>query len=178
MSDVDLFGVEQRTRRSISSHETATSSTDEWLTPPSVIGALGSFDLDPCSPGDRRPWDTAAKHYSLEDDGLRQQWEGRVWLNPPYSSAAQWMARLAEHNHGTALIFARTETRMWFDHIWPRASGLLFLKGRLRFCYVSGKEAGTAGAPSVLVAYGEHDAAVLSSIPIPGHYVSLCRRAA
>jgi phage N-6-adenine-methyltransferase len=178
MSDVDLFGVEQRTKRSISSHETTASSTDEWLTPPSVIAALGAFDLDPCSPGDRRPWDTAAKHYSLEDDGLRKPWEGRVWLNPPYSSAAQWMARLAEHNQGTALIFARTETRMWFDHIWPRASGLLFLKGRLRFCYVTGKEAGAAGAPSVLVAYGARDAEVLSSIPIPGHYVSLSRRVA
>lgn len=178
MSDIDLFGVEQRAKRSVSSHEVTASSTDEWLTPPALIDALGAFDLDPCSPGARRPWDTAAKHYSLEDDGLRQEWHGRVWLNPPYASAARWMARLADHNQGTALIFARTETRMWFDHIWPRASGLLFLKGRLRFCYVNGKEAGAAGAPSVLVAYGDADADVLASASRPGHFVDLRRRAA
>lgn len=178
MSDVDLFGVETRAKRSLSTHETTASSTDEWLTPPALIHALGQFDLDPCSPGDRRPWDTAAKHYSLEDDGLRQKWEGRVWLNPPYASASKWMARLAEHGEGTALIFARTETRMWFDHIWPRATGLLFLKGRLRFCYVTGKEAGAAGAPSVLVAYGDRDAEVLASGVLSGHYVSLSRAVA
>jgi hypothetical protein len=173
MSAVDLFGTEHADRRSIGSHESAVGGSDEWLTPPSLIAALGSFDLDPCSPGDRRPWDTATKHYALEDDGLRQPWEGRVWLNPPYAHSARWLHRLAEHGHGTALIFARTETRLWFDHIWPKASGLLFLKGRIRFCYVTGKPAQSAGAPSVLVAYGIQDADVLASKPLPGAFVRL-----
>ena len=170
---VDLFGHEAFERRASDGLTRTDGGSDEWLTPPSIIDALGAFDLDPCSPGDRRPWDTAAKHYGAEDDGLRHEWEGRVWLNPPYSHSAKWMHRLAEHGTGTALIFARTETRMWFDHIWPRATGLLFLKGRLKFCYVNGKEAGTAAAPSVLVAYGAADAAVLAGLPLTGHYVSL-----
>lgn len=169
----DLFGVDRADRTSVSSHETRKGGSDEWLTPPALIAALGTFDLDPCSPGARRPWDTAVKHYGIEDDGLRQPWEGRVWLNPPYSSAARWMGRLAEHGRGTALIFARTETRLWFDHVWPHATGLLFLKGRLRFCYVNGKEADAAGAPSVLVAYGDDDAVVLGGQPWPGHFVKL-----
>jgi hypothetical protein len=38
-------------------------ATDDWLTPPDIIAALGPFDLDPCSP-ETRPWDTAAKHYT------------------------------------------------------------------------------------------------------------------
>jgi len=178
MSEVDLFGITQPTRRDMASHQIpaggAIKSTDEWLTPPDLIEAIGPFDLDPCSPGDRRPWDTAAKHYSLEDDGLRQPWEGRVWLNPPYSQAARWLDRLATHGHGTALIFARTETRLWFDHVWPKASGILFIKGRLHFHYASGKRASAnSGAPSVLVAYGKHDARVLASEPMAGHYVAL-----
>src|SRR5690349_17616072 len=110
----------------MSAHEKHSGGTDEWLTPPSLIAALGSFDLDPCSPR-VRPWDTAAKHYNVEDDGLRQEWRGRVWLNPPYSDAGKWLGRLANHGQGTALIFARTETRLWFDHVWPHATGLLFL---------------------------------------------------
>lgn len=174
MSGVDLFGEPVREARAVGSHESAGSGTDEWLTPPEVVRALGEFDLDPCSPGDRRPWDTARVHYDASQDGLRQPWEGRVWLNPPYSSAARWLARLAEHGQGTALIFARTETAMFFQQVWDKADGILFLRGRLNFHYVDGRRArANAGAPSVLVAYGKEDAAVLAGLPLPGRYVPL-----
>ena len=172
----DLFGVEVADRGAMGAHESHSGGTDEWLTPPDLITALGPFDLDPCSPGARRPWDTAAKHYGIEDDGLRQAWKGRVWLNPPYAHAAKWLHRLADHGQGTALIFARTETALWFEHVWPRATGLLFLRGRLHFYFPSGKRApANAGAPSVLVAYGRRDADVLASEPWPGRYVDLRR---
>jgi hypothetical protein len=73
---------------------------DEWLTPPEIVRALGPFDLDPCAPI-VRPWDTAAQHYTIQDNGLNQPWAGRVWLNPPYGrEAIHWMARLAEHGNG------------------------------------------------------------------------------
>ena len=174
----DLFGVEHVTREAMGYHQSASGGADEWLTPPELVHALGSFDLDPCSPINR-PWDAAARHYTIADDGLRQEWSGRVWMNPPYAHAAKWLARLAEHGQGTALIFARTETRLWFDHVWPHASGLLFLRGRLHFHYVNGKRAAAnSGAPSVLVAYGQNDADVLASRPLEGYYVDLGRAAA
>jgi len=179
----DLFGVEHGTRRDMASHQIpaggSRASTDEWLTPPDLIAALGTFDLDPCSPGERRPWDTALKHYGIEDDGLRQPWEGRVWLNPPYSDMRRWLTRLADHGQGTALIFARTETALWFDLVWGRATGVLFLRGRVSFHYVNGKRAkANSGAPSALIAYGQSDAEILAGEPWPGQYVDLARRAA
>lgn len=72
-------------RGGIGSHvdRSAHTSTDEWLTPPAIIDALGPFDLDPASPIER-PWPTAARHYTIEDDGLAQPWAGMVWCNPPY----------------------------------------------------------------------------------------------
>lgn len=86
---------------------------NEWLTPPEVLSALGEFDLDPCSPVSH-PWDTARSHYTVEDDGLSQEWFGRVWLNPPYGqSTGRWLHRLSLHGNGIALIFARTETAMF-----------------------------------------------------------------
>lgn len=177
LAPVDLFGLGAPGRAAMGSHQSASGGADEWLTPIEIITALGDFDLDPCSPINR-PWDTAAQHYTIADDGLRQQWSGRVWLNPPYSQAATWLARLANHGHGTALIFARTETRVWFGHVWPKASGLLFIRGRLHFHYPTGKRASAnSGAPSVLVAYGERDAEALASAPIPGQYVSLAATA-
>jgi hypothetical protein len=53
-----------------------TTMKQDWLTPPEIIKALGEFDLDPCSPVDR-PWDTAKKHYTILDNGLRQEWGGQ-----------------------------------------------------------------------------------------------------
>jgi DNA N-6-adenine-methyltransferase (Dam). len=159
---------------SMGGHQSAAAQKDEWLTPRHVLDALGAFDLDPCAPIER-PWETAAKHYTVLDDGLKQPWKGRVWCNPPYGlAAAQWLARCADHGNATALIFARTETRMFFDHVWPKASGILFLEGRLYFHHVTGERAAAnAGAPSVLVAYGNDNAAALKACGLPGRFIAL-----
>jgi len=155
-------------------HQSANMGKDEWLTPPEILAKLGAFDLDPCAPV-TRPWDTASHHYSVDDDGLSKEWVGRVWCNPPYGlRAAAWLDRLAEHNQGTALIFARTETAMFVEHVWHRATAVLFIYGRLYFHHVDGtRAAANSGAPSVLVAYGEADAAALSLCGIPGKLVVL-----
>jgi hypothetical protein len=80
--------------------ETSISKTVVWLTPPYILEALGEFDLDPCA-SLHRPWDTARKHYTVEDNGLMQEWAGRVWLNPPYGPGMdKWLNRLAEHSGG------------------------------------------------------------------------------
>lgn len=75
-------------------------------------------------------------------DGLRLPWVGRVWLNPPFGSvAAKWLARLADHGNGIALIPARTETKMFYASVWGRASSLLFLRGRPHFHFPNGSRA-------------------------------------
>lgn len=66
------------------SFEKSRNTTDEWYTPKEIIESLGEFDLDPCSPV-KPLWQTAKVMYNKHDDGLKQKWEGRVWLNPPYS---------------------------------------------------------------------------------------------
>lgn len=154
------------------SHQSARSLSDIWLTPPEILDALSPFDLDPCA-SLNRPWDTAKRHYTIEDDGLAQEWEGSVWMNPPYgAAAATWLKRLAAHGNGIALVFARTETRMFFDHVWPHATALLFIKGRLYFRQPDGNKAQwTGGAPSVLIAYGDEMADRLASCGIPGAYI-------
>lgn len=147
--------------------------TDVWLTPPWIIERLGRFNLDPCAAPEPRPWATADHHVTLPDDGLAKEWFGRVWLNPPYGmQTAGWMERLANHGCGSALIFARTETDCWHRHVWPKASAILFLRGRLFFHRPDGRRAKhNAGAPTAIVAYGEHDADTLSKAKIAGFLV-------
>ncbi|WOF74186.1 DNA N-6-adenine-methyltransferase [Parvibaculaceae bacterium PLY_AMNH_Bact1] len=156
------------------SHQSRRSLKDEWLTPPEIVSALGRFDLDPCSPVNR-PWDTADHHLTIEDDGLTTPWWGRVWMNPPYGRMVEeWIRKLAAHNHGTALIFARTETSAWFPYIWHQAAALHFFHGRLNFHHVSGQRAdNNAGAPSVLIAYGQEDADRLYDAGFVGKFVPL-----
>lgn len=161
---------------SIGGHQSAAMLKDEWLTPPSIIESLGPFDLDPCAPSaERRPWDMALNHYSVEDDGLKKPWFGRVWCNPPYGlEASRWLNRLADHGDGIALIFARTETAMFFEHVWAKADAILFIKGRLHFHHVDGtRAAANSGAPSVLIAYGRTNVDSLRSSGIEGALIDL-----
>lgn len=156
-------------------HERAhRGAKDEWLTPPWVLQAIGPFDLDPCAPR-VRPWMTAENHLTEEDDGLAQPWRGRVWLNPPYGPQTfRWLSKLADHGCGTSLIFARTETKGFAEQVWKRADAVLFLTGRLRFFNVDGSPGPTtAGAPSVLVAYGLYDTLRLRDCGLKGHFIDL-----
>lgn len=149
-------------RRAMGSHQSSRAQSTTWLTPPHIIKALGDFDLDPCAAPD---WSTARHHVLLPEDGLTRRWEGRVWLNPPYGNEVWlWLARLAEHGHGTALIFARTETSGFVRQVWRKATAVGFLYGRLHFHHPNGTRAlANAGAPSCLVAYGEFDAQALEN---------------
>lgn len=156
----------------IGSHQSARMKSDEWLTPPWIIERLGPFDLDPCYMQDP-PFKTASRIFTREEDGLAHEWEGRVWLNPPYGKeAAEWLRRLAQHNKGTALIFARTETDMFFRYVWEKAEALLFIRGRLHFYYPDGRRSKTnTGGPSVLIAYGLQDAVKLQRSDIDGKFI-------
>lgn len=158
--------------RAMGGHQSAHALSTTWLTPPHVLAALGEFDLDPCAAPD---WPTARAHILLPEDGLAAAWVGRVWLNPPYGIVVwTWLARLAEHGRGTALIFARTETEGFVREVWSRASGILFLHGRLWFHRPDGTRASAnSGAPSCLVSYGAEDAQVLRGCGLPGTFVPL-----
>lgn len=159
---------------SIGRHESQHPGSVTWLTPRWLLERLGTFDLDPCACPQHRPWPTARRHISpAEANGLTSAWVGRIWLNPPYNrDARHWLARLADHGHGTALIFARTDTAWFTNTVFARASALLFLAGRAHFCRSDGTTASfNAGAPSVLVAYGHHDAERLRCSGLAGSFV-------
>lgn len=161
--------------RGMGSHQSAKAQTTTWLTPPEILLDQGPFDLDPCSSPSPRPWPTAARQIELPEDGLAADWQGRVWLNPPYGMEAwEWMEKLADHGDGTALLFARTETAGFVKTVWQRAHGLLFLHGRLHFHYPDGTRApANSGAPSVLVAYGPESVARLKNSKLAGTFISL-----
>lgn len=71
---------------------------DEYYTPPYIIAAvrevLGEIDLDPASSELAQTVVGAKYYFTKADDGLSEEWHGRVFHNPPYSKPAPFIAKL------------------------------------------------------------------------------------
>lgn len=139
------------------------TKTDVWITPPWIIEGFGAdyFDLDPCAhlPNGEPIVKTAKHYYTKEQDGLKQDWFGNVFVNFPYSQAREWLAKCAdEYAKGNArnivvLCFVRSETKAWQDYV-KYATGINLLAKRIKFLDSSGIEKGNGNAPSCLIAFG------------------------
>lgn len=120
-------------------HDVLTShESDDWCTPPEVLEPalklLERIDLDPC----HHPQSlvNAGVQYSKKEDGLGQHWQGKVFLNPPYSDKKAWITKLVEAydkgwvTEAIALLPSSTEAE-WFELLdkYPRC----FVRRRLRF---------------------------------------------
>lgn len=159
-------------RTNILSGQGPAERNDRWLTPPELVEALGEFDLDPCG----APGHVLAKHtYLLEngDDGLRDPWFGRAYVNPPYGRYMRpWVEKMAEHGKGTLLIPVATGTKLWQEIVWPCADAILFYRHRINFHHRDGDRNGMVSPQaSALVAFGDYDAERLVECNLPGHVI-------
>lgn len=83
------------------------------------------------------------------------------------------MGRKPAYGWQNALTFARTETKAFFDAVWDKADAVFFFRGRIKFYHVSGREGGSAGAPSILIAYGRDNADRLLNAKLDGKGIRL-----
>ena len=95
-----------------------SSETNEWATPKKVFDELDdefSFMLDPCATKENAKTE---KFFTIEDDGLSQEWTDTTFMNPPYGrEIKKWVKKAYEESlKGTVvvcLIPARTDTTYW-----------------------------------------------------------------
>ena len=71
------------------------------------------------------PWLPAKKTFNVIDDGLSQEWFGRVWMNPPYSNPKPWVEKFLAHGNGMALV--PTSTGAWMLTFWKSNAHWLML---------------------------------------------------
>lgn len=138
----------------------------EHYTPPEYFEAMGVyFDLDPASPAGGLPWIPARRFIDASEDGLRAEWSGLVWLNPPYGAEIiHWLRRMADHDCGIALVPARCNTRWWHETVSSKAVSMCQLFKR-PYYYTENHERASynSGADIVLVAYGQRAHSVLEN---------------
>jgi hypothetical protein len=134
-----------------------TYTSDDYYTPAWVFERMGiDFDLDVCAPPGGIPWIPAARFFTQEDDGLAQPWEGRVWMNPPFSSSRPWTDRFLTHRNGVALLPLMGTG--WCDRLFEEIDGLLLLPSRIQFATTHKRSKSAVGRvmwQTALVAFGD-----------------------
>lgn len=109
----------------------------EYETPDNIWHPLDKefgFTLDvAATPGNAK----CKKYYTAADDGLKQDWSGVCWMNPPYGRVMKTWVRKAhsEWKRGVtvvALIPARTNTGWWHDCVQDIAT-VRFIRGEVAF---------------------------------------------
>ena len=129
-----------------------SSETDLWYTPQGFFDKYNSiynFTLDVCAlPSNAK----CQNFYCPEQDGLKQEWKGNCWMNPPYGRVIKdWMKKAYESSLNGAtvvcLVPARTDTHWWHDYAIK--GEVEFIKGRLKF----GGSKNSAPFPSAVVVF-------------------------
>ena len=130
-----------------------SSATDMWATPQNFFDKLDAFfrfELDVCATSENSK---CRKYFTETDDGLKKDWFGTVWMNPPYGrEIGKWVAKAYAQSrvHGSTIVCllpARTDTKWWHDYCVK--GEITFIKGRLKF----GDAKNSAPFPSAVVIF-------------------------
>jgi DNA N-6-adenine-methyltransferase (Dam) len=129
------------------SPEDVALTTDDWYTPRWLFDAAGlMFDMDVAAPVNPAYRTCPARRYlTAADDGLICEWNGLVWMNPPYSNMTPWVHRWAAHPTGLALLPAARNSA-WRGVLTRSADALALIDAVEAVCRVAVRDRVAAGA--------------------------------
>jgi hypothetical protein len=108
---------------------------------------LGEIDLDPATSEIAQRTVKAAKYFTAKSkpDGLKRDWHGRVWLNPPYHRdlaplfIEKLIAEFEARRITAAIVLTNNCTdTAWFHEAMTQVSAVCFTRGRVKFYDVDG----------------------------------------
>jgi hypothetical protein len=145
-------------------YENAIGESSDWRTPEDYFQKLGlRFDLDVASPGLDQCWVPAQRCFTVEDDGLKQDWGPRsvsVFMNPPFNNGSRngvipWLVKFFDHGNGVAIVRAYTSSGWFHRYVVPRAELLCFPSSKTRFVRPDGSVGKEPAHGVVLIGAGE-----------------------
>ena len=126
-----------------SHYRTQFTGENEWYTPAEYVEAartcLGSIDLDPATAPLAQKTVRDARFFTRADDGLRHEWRGRVWLNPPYAQpdisrfVDKLLARSGRRATQAILLTHNYTDTGWFHAAAGKSAAICFTRGRIKF---------------------------------------------
>ena len=130
-------------------HRTRFTGENEWYTPAEYVEAaracLGAIDLDPATAPVAQQTVRATRFFTRDNDGLRHEWRGRIWLNPPYAQpdiarfVEKLLAELAAGRAMQAILLTHNYTdTSWFHAAAEGCAAICFTRGRIRFVSPTG----------------------------------------
>lgn len=140
---------------------------DKLKTPPWVYEALGSIELDPCAGHDTQ---IAETNWAIErgEDGLRRDWHGFVYCNPPFSQKERWIEKMIKHGNGI-LILPERGSAPWFGPLADRAQRYWVMGQKINF--VGGPSSNNLG--SALFLFGDEAVNRIWFSGLPGHMATV-----
>jgi ParB family chromosome partitioning protein len=125
-------------------HRAEGTGENEWFTPPEHVEAarevLGTIDLDPATHPKAQEYIKATQYFTVDEDGLKQQWHGRIWLNPPYAQpdivnfVQKLLDEIAASRTTAAILLTHSYTdTAWFHNAMSVANRICFTRGRIKF---------------------------------------------
>ena len=115
-----------------------------------VRDVLGAIDLDPTTSEIAQRTVRATNYFTQDDDGLKHEWHGKVFLNPPYSNIVPFIEKLiAEYQAGRvteAILLTHNYTdTAWFHKAVTAASAFCLTLRRIPFVGPAGNIASAQG---------------------------------
>lgn len=125
-------------------HLARNTGNNEWYTPAEDIErarkVLGKIELDPASSDIAQETVKAGRFFTKEQDGLQQEWTGKVWLNPPYAKGdiEPFVAKLvaeyqAGHVKAAIMLTNNSADTEWFHKAAAHAGAICLTRGRIKF---------------------------------------------
>jgi phage N-6-adenine-methyltransferase len=147
---------------------TQGTGKNEWFTPQKyfalVRAVLGEIDLDPATHEAAQAVIKATRYFTKIENGLEQEWHGRVWLNPPYAQPFIEdfvMKLLAERGAGrvtAAIMLTHNYTSSaWFQAALAATDAICFPCARVKFYPLKGKVADPTQGQAFFYFGGEVD---------------------
>ena len=139
------------------------SGDTEYYTPIEIVEAaravMGGIDLDPASSETANKQIKAARIFTVETNGLIQEWHGRIWLNHPFSREGNplWINKLISEisfGHATeacCITYAATSEK-WFKPLLMRPQ--CFLCPRTNYFLPDGTKKKGVTKGSVITYFG------------------------
>ena len=130
-------------------HVSWNSGQNEWYTPSYIIEkaryVMGGIELDPASSEIANATVKAQEYFTIVDNGLEQDWWGKVWLNPPYSQPdiTNFAKAVITKSYDQIMILVNNATETnWFQMMAAHANIICLVNKRVKFLDETGAATG------------------------------------